>query len=375
MQGSLTKKGKYWYVVVDLGKDENGKRNQKWHNTKQEDKKEAQKVQREILTSLDKGMYVEPAKKSFSEFILEWLEDDIKVNREGTTYESYKQTINKHIVPYFRNIQLQSLQPIQLQKFYKYLLDKGLSANTVKHHHANIHKCLKYALRLGLVNRNAAEAVELPKVEKYQAKYYNGKEIDKLLKAVKGSYVEVPVTITIAMGLRRGETLGLKWENVNLETGELFVLNNRVRKGKEKILKKTKTEKSRRMLSMPNYLIGYLKQLQLKQKQNKEWFFGDTYNDEGYVCCLKDGNPLGITYVSRMFKQVLENNELPAIRFHDLRHSNASYLLKQGVSMKELQEWLGHSSMSTTADIYAHVDAEMKRNIAKKSNNMFKNVK
>ena len=92
-------------------------------------------------------------------------------------------------------------------------------------------------------------------------------------------------------------------------------------------------------------------------------------------CCIADGNPLGITYVSKMFKEVLEENELPHIRFHDLRHSNASYLLKTGVTMKELQEWLGHSSMSTTADIYAHVDAEMKKNIAKKSNTMFKNVK
>jgi hypothetical protein len=101
MEGTLTKKGKYWYVVVDIGKDSNGKRIRKWHNTNCKSKTEAKKVKRRILSSLDDGTYVEPKKISFSEFILEWLEDDIKVNREATTYESYKQTIKKHIVPFF----------------------------------------------------------------------------------------------------------------------------------------------------------------------------------------------------------------------------------------------------------------------------------
>lgn len=376
MEGTLYKKGKYWYVIVDLGKDENGKRKQKWHNTKCEDKKEAVKVQREILISLDKGMYVEPQNKSFSEFILEWLDDDIKVNNQITTYNSYKLTINKHIVPYFKNIQLQKLQPVHVQRFYSTLLKKGLSPNTVRHHHANIHKCLDYALKMGLVSRNVSDAVTLPKMEKYKANFYDGKQIQKLLKVVKDTYIETPVTVTIAMGLRRGEVLGLKWENVNLDTAEMLIINNRVRSGDKGIIDKTtKTESSIRTLSIPDYIVKYLKQLKLKQEQNKKWVFGDTYIDKDYVCCRDDGKPLEVTYVSQVFKKVLEDNKLPHIRFHDLRHSNASYLLKQGVSIKELQGWLGHSSFTTTADIYAHIDVESKKSIAKKSNMMFKNVK
>ena len=228
---------------------------------------------------------------------------------------------------------------------------------------------------MGLVTRNVSEAVELPKLEKYKASFYDGKKIEKLLKAVKDTYIEVVVTITIAMGLRRSEVLGLKWEHVDLDNGELKIVQARVRKGSEAIIKNTKTSGSTRTLSMPEYLVRYLKQIKLKQEQNKKWVFGNTYNDEDYVCCNADGTPLGVTYVSQLFKEILEKNNLPHIRFHDLRHSNASFLLKQGVSMKELQGWLGHSSMTTTADIYAHVDAEMKKSIAKKSNNMFKNVR
>lgn len=295
------------------------------------------------------------------------------MNREATTYESYKQTIKKHIVPFFMNIQLQELQPIHVQRFYKHLLDNGLSANTVKHHHANIHKCLKYALRMGLVSRNVSEAVELPKVEKFHGNFYNEQQIVELLKVIKGTYVEVPVMITIAMGLRRGEVLGLKWENVDLSTGEMHIINNRVRKGTAVIDKATKTESSRRILIMPDVLIKYLKKVHANQRINK-WTFGSEYNKHNYICCTKDGKPLGVTYVSKVFKDILVKNELPLIRFHDLRHSNATYLLNQGVSLKELQDWLGHSTINVTANIYAHTDIENKKKIATKSNMMFKSA-
>lgn len=374
MASKLTKRGKYYYFTYDEGKDENGERVQRQYNTKTDNYKEAQKIQRELLSSLDNGTYVKKVKQTFSEFILQWLEDDIKINCESTTYESYKQTINKHVVPYFKNKELQELKPIDLQQFYKSLLDKGLSANTVKHHHANIHKCLKYALRMGIVSRNISEAAILPKVEKFEANFYDGKKIEKLLKAVEGTYIEVPATITIALGLRRGEVLGLKWDYVNLEAKEIYIYNNRVRSGKNIIDKTPKTKSSRRTLIIPDYLVDYLKSVQLKQKQNKDWFFKDSYQDNGYVCCNSDGTPLGVTYISRAFKEVLEVNGLPHIRFHDLRHSNASYLLKQGVTIKQIQEWLGHSNPSITIGLYAHTDAEMKKDTAKKVNNMFKKM-
>ncbi|WP_282432959.1 site-specific integrase [Desulfosporosinus sp. Sb-LF] len=114
----------------------------------------------------------------------------------------------------------------------------------------------------------------------------------------------------------------------------------------------------------------YLLELRKKHFQNKQEF-GDEYIDENYVCCWDNGNPLDITFINHKFKQTLGDNELPHIRFHDLRHSTASYLLKQGLSMKEVQVWLGHADMSTTANIYSHVDMEMKQNAALMINNLF----
>lgn len=320
MDGTLTKKGKYWYVVVDLGKDENGKRQQKWHNTKCENKAEAQIVKREILSSIDKGTYVKPQKKTFVSFMYEWLEVDVKTKRATTTYEGYKVVIDKHIAPYFKDTQLQKLQTIDLQKYYNFLLSTGLSPNTIKHHHANIHKCLKYALRMGVIQRNVADAVELPKVEKFKANFYNGKQIEQLLKAVEGSYIEVPVTITIAMGLRRGEVLALRWDDIYLETKEMKIHRNRVRMMSSIHEKAPKTESSNRTLIIPDYLLKYLKQLNLKQEQNKKWVFGNSYYDEGYVCCKADGTPIGVDYVSQYMKKLLEDHNMPHIRFHDLRH-------------------------------------------------------
>ena len=375
MEGHLKKRGKYYSVVVYMGKDENGVKQYKWISTKCEKKPDAEKAKREILTSMDNGVFIEPSKKTFSEFILEWLESEIKGKREETTYEDYKSRIEKYIIPYFKDILLTKLLPTNIKKYYKYLQEeKKLSPNTVHHHHANIHKCLDYALSEELVVRNVSEAIPLPPKVKYKAKFYDGKQIEKLIKAIKETYVEVPVTITIAMGLRRGEVLGLKWDAVNLETGEMYIHTTRTRR-KKIITKATKNEFSRRTLIMPEYLVKYLKLLQLKQEQNKKWKFGNTYSKENYICCKDDGSPLDVNYVNQVFTKVLEDKKLPHIRFHDLRHSNASYLLKQGVTMKELQEWLGHGSMATTSDIYSHIDAEQKKSIAKKSNNMFKNVK
>lgn len=304
MEGSLVKKGKYYYAVIYRGKDENGKQIRDWHNTKCEDKKEAEKKKREILTSLDKGMYVEPHKKSFSEFILQWLDEDIKYTCEPTTYESYKQTINKHIVPYFKSIELQKLQPIDIKRFYNSLQDKGLSANTVKHHHANIHKCLDYAVKMNLISINAADRVDLPKIDKFKTKTYSDKQLFKLWDIVKDTYIETPVRLAITLGVRRGEALGLKWYNVDFENRIIHIDSNRVRKGNEIILKETKTEASNREIAMPDELFDYLKQLQLKQKQDKKWF-SDSYSDENWICCKTDGTPLDVTYVSRMFSRVL----------------------------------------------------------------------
>ncbi len=382
MKGSLKKRGQYWYLTIDMGNqqigvDEEGKpiykRIQKKINTKCEKKPDALKFQLNILNQLENNTFVNPKNIYFTDFLADWLDTYVKNNCQYTTYQSYSLTIKTHILPYFKdkNILLQKLQPINIQKYYNYKLSEGkLSPNSILKHHANIHKALEYALKLQLVSKNAADAVILPKKEKYNAKFYNERQIEQLMYAVSGTILETPVIITIQLGLRRGEVLGLKWDKINLEEGTIYI-DETVTRYLSIVTKSTKNDSSTRTLPLPEVLNEYLLSLKKRQEEQK-LLFGNCYINENHVCCWDNGKPITPDFLSHKFKEILIKNNLPLIRFHDLRHSNASYLLKKGVSMKEIQIWLGHNQLSTTADIYSHVDFQLKKETAKKMNNIFK---
>lgn len=249
---------------------------------------------------------------------------------------------------------------MDIQKYYNYKISEGnLSPNSVLKHHANIHKALDYALKMQLVSKNVADAVILPKKEKFNTSFYNEKEIEQLIKAVSGTILESPVMIAVMLGLRRGEVLGLTWDNINLEEDTIYI-NKTVTRYLSLVTKSTKNESSTRTLPIPEVLREYLTSLKKKQEEQKN-LCGNCYIDENYVCCWDNGKQITPDFLSHKFKEVLIANNLPLIRFHGLRHSNASYLLKKGVSMKEIQIWLVHKQLSTTADIYSHVDFELKK--------------
>lgn len=381
MEGSLQKKGKYYYLVIST-KGEDGKRKTEWINTKCEKKSDAEKVKRDIINRKENNTYVESKSITFCDFYNDWLDNYAKYNCEKTTYEGYRLIFDKHIYPYFKekNILLQKLQPIDIQKYYDFKLKQGrsdgkggLSANTVLKHHANIHKVLDYAVKMQLIVRNVSDAVNVPKKEKFIGKYYSAEQIEKLFECTKGTPIESAVFITAHYGLRRGEILGLKWNAVNFKEKTITIRETRVRYSKETITKGTKNSSSYRTLPLIESVGIYLKHLKKKQVEQK-LLCGEEYNKGDFVCCWENGNPLDTAYLSRKFSEILKENKLPVIRFHDLRHSTASYLLKLGVSMKEISVWLGHSDISTTMNIYSHVDIEMKKNAANKINDLFSNV-
>ena len=382
MKGSLRKQGKYWYAIVDV-KDSSGKRKQKWYNTKCEKKPDADKYLRNLLTQKDNNQFVEPSKLMFVDFMQDWLDNVIKAKVVSTTWESYKLVVEKHIIPYFKencNILLQDIKPIHINKYYQHKMNNGradgkggLTSNTIWKHHNNIRCALEYANRMDLIPYNPADKVDLPKKEKFIGRYYSAKEIEQLLEAVKGTIIEPAVFITANYGLRRGEVLGLKWDAINFKDGTLTVKETRVKYGKDTVTKKPKSEASLRTLPLIKSVSTYLKALRKKQFALKQEF-GDQYQDNNYICCWEDGRPIDTSYLNHTFKKILDYNGLPDIRFHDLRHSTASYLLKQGLSMKEIQIWLGHADIGTTMNIYSHVDMEMKKNAANKINNMFKGL-
>ena len=280
-----------------------------------------------------------------------------------TTYASYQGMVERVIVPYFRkrNIKLVDLKATDLQDFYTKQLER-VKANSVIHYHANIHKALKYAVKIDLIPTNPADKVERPKKNEFKGSYYSAEEIHALTEVAEGTKLEIPVLLASFYGLRRSEVLGLKWDAIDFEANTLevkHIVTQASIDGKKVLVQadRAKTKSSLRTLPLVPHIRDRLLMLKGQQDTYRR-LCGKSYNREylGYLCVDEIGNIIRPNYVSEQFPKLLEKNGLRPIRFHDLRHSCASLLLANGVPMKQIQEWLGHSDFSTTANIYAHLD-------------------
>ena len=298
----------------------------------------------------------------FSDFMLKWLEVT-KSTIQITTYASYQGMVERVIVPYFRKrgIKLVDLKATDLQDFYNKQLER-VKANSVIHYHANIHKALKYAVKIDLIPSNPADKVERPKKNEFKGSYYSADEIHALTEIAEGTKLEIPVLLASFYGLRRSEVLGLKWDAIDFEANTLevkHIVTQASIDGKKVLVQadRAKTKSSLRTLPLVPHIRDRLLMLKGQQDTYRR-LCGKSYNRDylGYLCVDEIGNIIRPNYVSEQFPKLLEKNGLRPIRFHDLRHSCASLLLANGVPMKQIQEWLGHSDFSTTANIYAHLD-------------------
>lgn len=368
----ISKEKMSWKIRIEMPKDiTTGKRKQKCF-TFYGKKKEAEKFLTEKLRELDTGLLIDTKKMRFGEYLDYW-KDKTFSNLEITTREGYIQKIEKHIKPYLANILLENLKPLHLQNFYDEKLQKGkldgkggLSPRTVLAIHRIIYSALHQAVKWQLVVRNVAEAVEPPKAKKYEAKYLSDKETEKLIKKVQNTDIYIPVMLAIYTGARRGEILGLSWNNVDLEKGLIKIKDNLCATQKGLIIKQPKTNSGIRTIAISESLIKILKLHKIKQIENRIRI-GAEYKDNNMVCCYEDGHLFNPKRFSAKFHELLENNNLPIIRFHDLRHSHASLLVKMGVQPKEISSRLGHSNIGITMDLYSHLYDETDREVA----NMF----
>lgn len=362
----LVKRGGIYHAVISY-KNEFGKWCQKSESTGykiKNNKKNAEKRAQKILHKFEMEYSNRNLNISsnilFSDFMKTWLEMK-KNNVRPNTLQAYTLNVNTHIIPYFeeRKIRLCDLNQRDIQAFMNKKLEK-VSPNTVLKYHQHIHSALKYAVRLDLVNFNVAERVELPKKVKRNYVYYNSDELNQLLKVAKGTPIESVVTLAVFYGLRRQEALGLKYSAVDFDNNIIYINHTVVLVGsKANYVDDTKTSSSNRALPLIPEVKKYL--LELKQKQEKDkLIFGNCYKDLDYICRRENGDLLDPNYISHYFKRMLEQNNLRHIRFHDLRHSSGSLLKSAGCDLKDIQEWLGHSNISTTADIYTHLDFESK---------------
>ncbi|GEB33355.1 hypothetical protein BPA01_29350 [Brevibacillus parabrevis] len=294
--------GKY-RVTMELERV-NGKRNRP---TKHFDTyEEAEKFLIEFNYNKQRNMLVSPSRMTFAEFLVYWMDNYVKFNCEETTIYGYKNIINNHVIPYLGNVDLQDLQPAHIQKYYKHLLEeKGLSPNTVHKHHANIRKALDYATKQQLVYRNVALAVELPRRQKFEAKFYTQEQLITLLKNVRDTKIEVPVYLASYLGLRREEICGLKWKNIDFNERIIYVREVRVSAGKITVTKKPKTDKSLRAL----YIEDELYEVLLKCKANYDKYkklLGCEFHDSGYVYAKTNGKPYKVNYITDQFKEFLQ---------------------------------------------------------------------
>ncbi len=371
--GHLQVKKGYYYVVLTYTTAD-GKRKQPWIPTGLPEKGNKKKAEK-LLSEMRKT-YEPPAEDTgkndlsedmlFSDFMLMWLEV-VRNSIEKTTFASYSMTVKKKIVPYFREkgITLGELEAKHIQSFYIHEL-KTISANSVIHEHANIHRALKYAVKMDLIPYNPADKVERPKKNRYIASYYNAKELEKLFEVCKDNMYALIIQMTAFYGLRRSEAIGLRWDAFDFERNTItirHVVTQVEIDGKKMLVQadRAKTKTSLRSLPLVSDFKEKLIELRLQQEENKR-VCGNCYNTEydGYVFVDPMGNIFKPNAVTANFKKILEANGLKRIRFHDLRHSCASLLLANDVPMKQIQEWLGHSDISTTANIYSHLDYRSK---------------
>lgn len=361
--GHLQQKKGYWYIVINLH-DENGKRRTKWISTHLS--VEGNKRKAEVLLIEARQQYVDPYGHTrsggllFADYMLQWLAK-MKSRLSPTTYRNYKYVVENSICPYFRECQilLVRLRPADLEEYYTHLQEQGASANTVIHHHANIHKALKDAVRLDLVTRNVAAIAERPYKEKFLPDYYSVDEANQLLEKLKGHWMYVPVVLSMFYGLRRSEVLGLRWGDIDFANNTMIIRHTRVygnAEGKGAALERDilKRKSSYRTLPVPEPVRVIL------DSTRKSRYGNDETPENEYVCLNKDGKPIVPNYFTQCFKRFLQENNLREVRLHSLRHTCASVLIQNRTPLIEVQQWLGHSTLETTADLYAHLEYETK---------------
>lgn len=349
-----------------------GKRKTKWQSTglpTKGNKRRAEAMMRELQDDFEPPIDPNgPPSKAmlFADFLVQWLEI-AKSTVKLTTYSSYKGLSESQIIPYFRSlgVTLGDLKAVHIQSFYQKQLER-VKPNTVIHYHAIIHRALKYAVKTDLIDVNPADKVDRPKKNEFTGNFYSREEMNALFDAVRGNKIEIPVMLAAFYGLRRSEVVGLKWDAVDFEQNTLEIRHTvaTVRLDGKKVIVEsdtTKTKASKRTLPLVPVFQERLLALQEEQKENRK-LCGRSYNKkyDGYICVDPMGNLLLPNALSDSFQLVLRDYNLRRIRFHDLRHSCASLLLANNVPMKQIQEWLGHSDFSTTANIYSHLDYSSK---------------
>lgn len=387
MTASLQVKNDRYQVVLTF--KQNGKYKHKWVSTKlpakKGNKRKAEQFMKNLLAKeeaeLEQGQIEKtPAQASnmlFSDAIRHWLEE-VRYRVDEVTFQGYESHAKGHILPYFDElgIKLEDVTRVVLQAYInaKSACGRkdgrgGLAPASLRQHKNVLYQTLKLAQRDGLIQSNPCEQVVLPQAKRFVGKFYTAEQMKHLLEVTKDERLYPLIYITSIYGLRRSEVLGLKWDSVNYETQTLSICHTVAKVTKVVEKDKTKNASSFRSFPLTADAAEMFRHLKKQEDLNRK-LFGKEYHNNDYIFKWEDGKPYSPDYVSHAFGKLLKKYNLPHIRFHELRHSCASLLLSQGFGLKDVQEWLGHSDIKMTANIYGHLDTKRKQGIAANMSNL-----
>lgn len=319
--------------------------------------KECQQRLAELMGDAARGLTYDAENLTVGEYLTRWLSDAVRDTVRQRTYERYEQIVRVHLVPAIGRVGLARLTPVHIRSLYRAKLDAGLSPRTVQYIHVTLHKALGQAVDDGLIPRNPAASVKAPRPRREEMRPLDREQVRALFDAVKGHRFEALYILAVTAGLRQGELLALRWEDVDLDAGVLRVRRTLSEARSGRIFEAPKSGKGRSVRLSQTAIDALRKH---RTRQLEERMRCPVWQEHGLVFPSRVGTPLGARRLQRHFKTVLERAGLPqATRFHDLRHTCATLLLRQGVHVKYVSELLGHADISLTLNVYSHVLPDM----------------
>ncbi|APV44477.1 Site-specific recombinase XerD [Dehalogenimonas formicexedens] len=348
---------KVWAVAAELPKTPEGKRSQVWR-TVRGNRRQAEKALQSLQSEIQRKEVVKPSRGTLAVFMASWLNDNLKATASPKTFQNYSSMLSAHITPSaLGTMALGDIDPNAVQAYINSKLKAGLSARTVRHHYALIHRALELATRWGMITRNPASIIDPPRFKRPEMNTLSEEQIGHVLAAVLGSMYHPIYATAIFSGARRSEYLALRWGDIDFKFASMSISRSMHYVGGKIVFTETKTAKSRRLIVLTPTLIEILtrhfeEQRALADKLERP------FNQDSLVFCHADGSPVLPDSITQHWARVCKKLGFD-VRLHDARHTMATIMLKQGVHPKVVAERLGHSSVSLTLDTYSHVTQSM----------------
>lgn len=315
------------------------------------DRDECQRKLTEAMASRDKGFDFDAGAMTVGDYLTRWLEDSVRNTVEKGSFARYEENVRVHLIPAIGRVRLKGLTPAHVRSLKREKLDEGLSPRTVQYILQTLSKALQQAMWDGLIPRNVADAVTAPRPDAEEIVPLDREQVRALLEAARGERLEALFILALATGMRRSELLGLKWRDLDVSDKRLSVRRTYGVDG----YGEPKSKKSKRSIKIGPATMAALSAH--RQRQNEERLAFSDWQDEGLVFAGENGQPMKPQRASKgAFGRIKKRAGLPeSTRFHDLRHTCATFLLRDGWNAKYVQELLGHSTIAITLDTYSHV--------------------